>query len=163
MPTARRSSPPRSLERARAAVAGAPAGAGAATIFAALLLAGALGAGRAAAQSPGADPETAVAPRQMRCPAPSSISGMQTPARPAPAPAADAPPATDSQIRIASDRATLGVNGDARLAGNVRVTQGDRQLQADDVEYDAASSSFRVRGAVEYQDPVVRARGGNGQ
>jgi LPS-assembly protein len=163
MPTARRSSPPRSLERTRAAVAGSRVGAGTATLYAALLLGGALVADRVAAQSPSADPEAAVAPRQMRCPAPSSISGMQTPARPVPAPPAVAAPATDSQIRIASDRATLGVNGDARLAGNVRVTQGDRQLQADDVEYDAASSSFRVRGAVEYQDPVVRARGGNGQ
>jgi LPS-assembly protein len=159
MPTARRSSPPRHPPR----VPGGSAVSGA-SLFSALLL----GTGMALAQAPPSDPDAAVPPLQMRCPAPSAIAGLPAPgrsARPAATTTAAAPAAgnsADSQIRITSDQATLGVNGDAHLTGKVRVRQGDRQLQADDVEYDAASNSFSVRGTVEYQDPVVRARGGNG-
>src|SRR5688572_32273781 len=44
-----------------------------------------------------------------------------------------APNPDEEQIDITSDNATVGVNGDAVLRGNVRVRQGDREIQAEDV------------------------------
>jgi LPS-assembly protein len=67
-----------------------------------------------------------------------------------------------ADIEITSDRATIGVDGDATLQGNVRVRQGDRELDAEDVAYDAERNAFRVEGGVEYRDPIVRARGSGG-
>jgi len=95
----------------------------------------------------------------LRCPA---SAGSFDSVRVAPAVAA-APPAPDAPIDISSDNARLGVDGNAQLSGNVRVRQGDRRIEADDVEYDAESMSFKLRGAVRYEDPVLRARGGNGE
>ncbi len=99
----------------------------------------------------------------LRCPAPSG--SLEAAARSTTAAGATATPtraSPDAPIEISSDQARLGVDGDAQLSGNVRVRQGDRRIEADDVEYDAASSSFKVRGSVRYEDPVLRARGGSG-
>jgi LPS-assembly protein len=93
----------------------------------------------------------------MRCPASSGSFASV-----APRAALPTAPAPDAPIDISSDNARLGVDGNALLSGNVRVTQGDRRLQADDVEYDAKSMSFKVRGSVRYEDPVLRASGSNG-
>lgn len=67
-----------------------------------------------------------------------------------------------ADIQIRSDAATLGVDGDANLRGNVIVSQGDREIRADEVDYNAASATLNVRGKVEYRDPVVRVRGESG-
>jgi len=95
----------------------------------------------------------------VRCPA--SSGSFKSVGRPRPGVVA-APPAPDAPIDISSDNARLGVDGDALLSGNVRVTQGNRRIEADDVEYDAKSMSFKVRGSVRYEDPVLRASGGSG-
>ena len=97
----------------------------------------------------------------LRCPAPSSVRSA-TPNRP-PAPSAASAATPNPAIDIESDNATLGVNGDATLNGNVRVTQGERQISADNVTYDAQKGAFRVEGTVEYRDPVLRARGVRGR
>ncbi|MCU0760350.1 MAG: LPS assembly protein LptD [Steroidobacteraceae bacterium] len=100
-------------------------------------------------------------PRAMRCPAPagslSSSIRAGAPAAPPRLPAADAP------IDITSDDARLGVDGNAVLSGNVRVRQGDRRIEADNVEYDAEDVSIKVRGSVRYEDPLLRATGGSGE
>lgn len=105
------------------------------------------------------------APPTLRCPAPSrTATGVAaalpaTPAPPGGARAAD----SAAPIEVSSDAATLGVAGDAALSGNVRIVQGSRRVEADDVQYDAATQDFEVRGAVRYEDPVLRARGGAGR
>lgn len=65
-------------------------------------------------------------------------------------------------IEIASDHASLDVNGDATLEGKVEVHQGNRQLRAEGARYDASSSSFRVQGSIEYRDPLLIVRGRSG-
>lgn len=93
------------------------------------------------------------------CPAP---AGASLTARPSPA-AEPTRPDASAPIDVSSDEARLGVQGDAVLTGNVRVRQGDREIRADSVEYDAGRNAFRVRGKVEYRDPIVRATGGSGE
>jgi LPS-assembly protein len=70
---------------------------------------------------------------------------------------------SSAPIDVASDTATLGVNGDAVLEGNVRVTQGDREIRADRVEYDAERGGIDVQGNVEYRDPLLIVQGGGGR
>ena len=95
----------------------------------------------------------------LRCPAPTSVAS----ARPHSSTAATvASSANDSPIQLTSDAAQLGVDGNALLKGHVRISQGERQLSADEVEYNAAKSAFKVRGSVEYQDPVLHASGRSG-
>lgn len=79
---------------------------------------------------------------------------------PAERPSAESAVASD--IDITSDEAQLGVDGNATLSGHVRVVQGERELRAERVQYDAKRNAFSVRGSVEYRDPVVRARGVEG-
>ena len=90
------------------------------------------------------------------CTCPSS-----TPARPA----ARAPqPATKptGAVHVTSDRATLTHSGKALLEGHVVLRQGQRKIQASQVEYDSRSGSIRTRGGIEYTDPVVRVTGKGG-
>lgn len=109
-------------------------------------------------------PTTQTSPAGGRCPAPSGGSFDAAVRGRAPTPPAPrTPPAADAPIDISSDRAQLGVDGDAVLSGNVRVVQGDRRIEADDVEYDADALSIQVRGKVRYEDPVLRASGGRGE
>jgi LPS-assembly protein len=149
------------------------------TAAAALVLAGCspvLGAGLVVAQvtppAPPAAPREAAAPaaerpvegaapRALRCPAPAgSLASSIRAGAPAPPPR---PPAADAPIDITSDDARLGVDGNALLSGNVRVRQGDRRIEADNVEYDAREVSIKVRGSVRYEDPLLRATGGSGE
>ncbi|MFO7276795.1 MAG: LPS assembly protein LptD [Pseudomonadota bacterium] len=87
------------------------------------------------------------------------------PQSPAPArtPPASTAPIDPDRIEIDSDNATLDADGDVALKGNVLVRQGDRELRAEDVQYDAADRSFRVEGTLEYEDPILSVRGGGGR
>ena len=78
---------------------------------------------------------------------------------PLPAPTSGA---QSDEIEISSESAELSRSGDAQLKGEVEVRQGDKKIAAENVEYDAASSSFRVAGEVEYEDPQIRVRGESG-
>src|SRR4029077_10743950 len=51
-------------------------------------------------------------------------------------------------IDISSDQATLGVDGNATLRGNVEVRQGDREIHADQVDYDSNNRSMRSDGHI---------------
>ncbi|MCP5328484.1 MAG: LPS assembly protein LptD [Steroidobacteraceae bacterium] len=97
-----------------------------------------------------------------RCPASSGSFESAVQAR-VPTPALEPPPSADTPIEISTDDALLGVDGDALLSGNVRVAHGNRHIEADNVEYDAEALSIKVRGAVRYEDPVLRARGSSGE
>ncbi len=86
---------------------------------------------------------------------------VSDPAPPAPKPATN--PA-DEPITIESDDDDFefDVEGNARLCGNVDMRQGDRQIRADCLKYDAGNQSFTVDGAVEYSDPQFIIRGSSG-
>jgi LPS-assembly protein len=118
-------------------------------------------------------------PQALRCPAPSSVrealrasDPQQTPPQQTP-PRRPAQPATtgttptlvvgdDPRIEISSDSATLGVDGDAVLKGDVRVIQGERTLSAEDVTYDAEKNLFKVEGTVRYVEPSLEVSGRGG-
>jgi LPS-assembly protein len=77
--------------------------------------------------------------------------------------AASAPQAAGvGQINIVSDEATLGVDGNATLKGNVEARQGERQIRADQIEYDSKSGSMRSDGHIDYSDPLVHVTGAAG-
>jgi len=65
-------------------------------------------------------------------------------------------------INISADQATLGVDGNATLKGNVEATQGDRRIRANHIEYDSKSGSMRSDGHIEFEDPLVRLTGASG-
>ena len=110
----------------------------------------------------GALPLAGLAAEPTSCPkpgGPSTASDAASAAR-----TSKPPPLTpqDSTIQIRSDDATLGVDGNARLRGNVQVRQGDREIRADEVDYSAQGNQLDVRGKVEYRDPLVQLRGSSG-
>jgi len=71
-------------------------------------------------------------------------------------------PAGDTPIDITSDTGSLGVNGDAVLTGNVVVRQGDREIRAENIQYNAEGTAIKVEGAIEYRDPLIIVRGNGG-
>lgn len=66
------------------------------------------------------------------------------------------------KITYDADEVTGGINGDANLKGNVHVQQGDREIRANDVEYNQADTAIKVNGKLEYLDPQVRVTGSSG-
>jgi LPS-assembly protein len=78
------------------------------------------------------------------------------------APKRPPPGRAGGKIDVTSDEATLATNGDATLQGNVRVRQGDREIRAEDVEYDGDNNAFKVRGKVHFEDPLVNVTGNDG-
>lgn len=102
----------------------------------------------------------AAAAHAQEAPCPSSTP-PEEPAEPAPSTPA-APPADSNKIQLSADSAELGVNGDTSLKGNVNVRQGERQITAEDMTYDAENTSFKVEGSLEYVDPLVRVKGHGG-
>jgi LPS-assembly protein len=60
------------------------------------------------------------------------------------------------------DNFELDVNGNARVCGNVEMRQGQRVIRTDCLEYNAATERAKMTGGVEYSDPTVDVRGGNG-
>jgi LPS-assembly protein len=68
----------------------------------------------------------------------------------------------DADIDFSSDSATVGANGNATLQGNVVVQQGEREIRAENVQYNQSENAFKVEGDVDYNDPVVHVTGGGG-
>ena len=71
-------------------------------------------------------------------------------------------PASLGPISITSDQATLGVDGNATLKGNVEATQGNRRIRANQIEYDSKTGSMRSDGHIEFEDPLVHVTGSSG-
>jgi LPS-assembly protein len=93
------------------------------------------------------------------CPRPASAEG----APPPPAVAATEP--ADERVTIEADEKdfTFDVNGNAVLSGNVVMSQGDKVIHADRLEYDAKSGRFKLTGAVEFAGPQLKVRGSSGE
>jgi LPS-assembly protein len=72
------------------------------------------------------------------------------------------PAADDGHIDVTSDQATLGVDGNATLEGNVVLRQGEREIRANEVEYDAHNTSVSTAGHIDYRDPLVQVTGAGG-
>ncbi len=69
-------------------------------------------------------------------------------------------PATgEGNIDVTSGHATLGVDGNMTLGGNVVVRQGEREIRADEIEYNAHDTALRTEGRIDYRDPVVHVAG----
>jgi LPS-assembly protein len=85
--------------------------------------------------------------------------------QPAAAPVGEArskPAADDGHIDVTSDQATLGVDGNATLTGNVVLRQGAREIRANEVQYDAHDTSVSTAGHIDYSDPLVHVTGAGG-
>ncbi len=79
-----------------------------------------------------------------------------------PPPPKETKPDVNAKLDIASDHLTYSANGDIAVQGHVEARQGDRQLTADEAQYDHATGALSVKGSVTYQDPIVRLTGRNG-
>jgi LPS-assembly protein len=91
------------------------------------------------------------------------VAPPQSPAPAAAAPAKERKPgAKESAIDIQSDHATAGVDGNFTLQGNVNVRQGDRQINADEIQYNSKTNGFKTDSGLQYEDPVVRITGNGG-
>ncbi|HEY0768187.1 MAG TPA: LPS assembly protein LptD [Steroidobacteraceae bacterium] len=103
-------------------------------------------------------------------PCPTQLGQTAAAAAASGAPAASAPAGTprrkpepgDGNIDVTSDQATLGVDGNATLTGNVVVRQGEREIRANEVEYDARHTSLSTAGHIDYSDPLVHVTGAGG-
>jgi LPS-assembly protein len=72
------------------------------------------------------------------------------------------PAAGDGHIDVASDQATVGVDGNMTLTGNVVLRQGEREIRANQVEYDAHDTSVSTAGHIDYSDSLVHVTGAGG-
>jgi LPS-assembly protein len=97
-------------------------------------------------------------------PCPSQIMRSIASAIPAPTIAGQAAaPADKGNIDVTSDQGTFDVvSGNAILKGNVQARQGDRQIHANEVEYNSATGSLRTDGHIDYLDPLVHVTGTGG-
>ncbi|HEX6395999.1 MAG TPA: LPS assembly protein LptD [Steroidobacteraceae bacterium] len=91
-------------------------------------------------------------------PCPSSAPAATEAAR------AATPPDPDAPITIESDDKDFefGVDGNARLCGNVEMKQGDRTIRADCLEYNSKTQDATLKGGIEYTDPMLTVRGNSG-
>jgi LPS-assembly protein len=83
---------------------------------------------------------------------------------PAAAPPAKVAPgaAQDNTVDISSDAATVGVDGKATLKGNVDVHQGQREIRANEMQYDRATGAIQTDEHIDYRDPLVHVTGAAG-
>ena len=94
-------------------------------------------------------------------PCPTHVAAAGAPPAAAGAPAAK-PLRAEGNIDLSSDTAILGVDGNATLKGNVVARQGEREIRANELEYDAHNTSVRTAGHIDYSDPLVRVTGAGG-
>ncbi len=65
-------------------------------------------------------------------------------------------------VHVTSDRAVLAHDGKVALQGHVVLRQGEREIQAQQVDYDTRSGAIRTRGGIVFTDPLVRISGKGG-
>jgi LPS-assembly protein len=68
----------------------------------------------------------------------------------------------DGAIDVHSDQAKVGVDGNATLKGHVSVRQGDRQIHADEIQYNSKTNAFKTDSSLEYEDPLIKITGNGG-
>jgi LPS-assembly protein len=96
-----------------------------------------------------------------RCPAPTAVMTATRAAPPTPRLMEQA--AEYPEIEVTSDGAALDLDGDAILSGRVEIREGERELSADDVDYDSESGVFAIGGEVRYRDRDLEASGQGGR
>jgi LPS-assembly protein len=94
-------------------------------------------------------------------PCPGSAPAVEDPRPAPPKPAIDSA-AAPITIEADDDDYHFDVNGNAHVCGNVEFRQGERVIRTDCLEYDATTQNAKLEGGVEYSDPTVHVRGGNG-
>ena len=65
-------------------------------------------------------------------------------------------------IEVTSGAAEVTREGNATLSDGVVMRQGNRRLSAQSASYDSVGRRFKVEGDVEYRDPLLRIKGGQG-
>ena len=65
-------------------------------------------------------------------------------------------------ITYSADEASSSAEGNTELTGDVDVHLGDRQIQADRLDYDRNRNDLTATGAVRYRDPMVLLQGDRG-
>ncbi|WP_444920907.1 LPS-assembly protein LptD [Microbulbifer sp. CnH-101-G] len=73
-------------------------------------------------------------------------------------PDANLPP-EDAPLRATAEQSHLSDDGSAELSGNVHITQGYRQLFADQVELNRQTNTAYLSGAIELREPNLLVRG----
>ncbi len=68
----------------------------------------------------------------------------------------------DAPITIEGDQGIFSSGGVQHLKGSVVMHQGDREIKAEEVEFDQKDNSLKVEGNVEFQDPIAKVTGGGG-
>jgi LPS-assembly protein len=122
------------------------------TVSACAMVCGALGAGNLIPLAQAADPPP------FSCPAPRDASRQKTAPIQQPSFTANGP------IDLDADHSAWDVEHmHGTLSGNVVVRQGQRTVKSDDAEYQTADNSVRVRGKVDYEDPLIHLIGADGR
>jgi len=63
---------------------------------------------------------------------------------------------------ISADHANLGVDGSGTLRGHVVVHESDKEIRAEELEYNSKANSVRTDSGLEYDDPVIHMTGNGG-
>jgi LPS-assembly protein len=96
------------------------------------------------------------------CTSPDTAPAARTASPATQKPAPYVPAATGGNIDVTSDAATLGVDGTATLRGNVEVRQGEREIHANEVQYNPQNDSVKTDGHIDYNDPLLHVAGDGG-
>ena len=95
-------------------------------------------------------------------PCPTHVAPAGAPPAAAGAPPAAKPLRAEGKIDVSSDAATVGVDGNMTLEGNVVLRQGEREIRANEVQYDAHNTSVSTAGHIDYTDSLVHVTGAGG-
>ena len=92
------------------------------------------------------------------CPAPSSVARQKT------APIRPPSFATGGEIETSADHIGYSTStGNGTLSGNVILRQGQRVVKSDDAEFESPDNAVRVKGKVDYEDPLIHLTGSDGR
>jgi LPS-assembly protein len=67
-----------------------------------------------------------------------------------------------SAVSYSADQLNSTADGVTELSGNVDLHMGDREIQADRLDYDRNANNVTATGAVRYRDPIVLLQGDTG-
>ena len=95
-------------------------------------------------------------------PCPTHVAPAGAPPSAAGAAPAAKPLRAEGNIDVSSDTATVGVDGNMTLEGNVVLRQGGREIRANEVQYDAHNTSVSTAGHIDYTDSLVHVTGAGG-
>ena len=71
--------------------------------------------------------------------------------------------AAGGEVQATADQATLSKSGQLTLAGHVVLRQGEREIQANHLDYDSHSGALSTQGGITFTDPEVQVTGKGGR